>query len=211
MNLWVFDNDGTLYDDFGAGQQFMKIFYEYYAESYGNRSGCMVEEVDNLKDKWNTEFSILALMKEYGVDFERIVQETYLKINLQSCNIPSPDLARLEAINSLQGRKVVLTNNPSVFAKRVLSFVGLEQCFMSIIGMEETQFLGKPDAHAYRTVERLYPGFDRILFCDDSLKNLDGARALGWTTIWCKPKSADAQAGAGHIVINSFQELKQIE
>ena len=32
MDLWVFDNDGTLYDDFAAGEKFMGILFQYVSQ-----------------------------------------------------------------------------------------------------------------------------------------------------------------------------------
>jgi HAD superfamily hydrolase (TIGR01509 family) len=211
MNLWVFDNDGTLYDDLGAGEQFLKIFYGYFGELLNMSPDQVAGEVTRLKDKWNTEFSILALVKEHGSDFTDAVNNTYLKIDLEACKITAPDPLRLRVINALHGEKVVLTNNPSAFAKKVLSYIGLAGCFSDLIGMEETQFRGKPDPRSYQTVEDRHPGSRRIIFCDDSLKNLEEARKRGWTTVWCKPASMEASANQGHIVISSFEELTALD
>ena len=183
MELWVFDNDGTLYDDFGAGKKFMKILFGHVSQLLGVSTEQAEKEVARLKEKWHTEFSILALMKEYGVSFSEMVENTYLRIKLDECGIAAPDNLRLAVLNSIDARKVVFTNNPSAFARRVLSYVGLETCFIDFVGMEETGLCEKPNPQAYKVVENRHKGYNRIIFCDDSLKNLETARSMGWTTI----------------------------
>lgn len=210
MDLWVFDNDGTLYNDFGAGEKFMRILFQYVSRLFNIPVDQVPDEVARLKEKWHTEFSILALMKEHGIDFSEMVRNTYLKIELDECNIVAPDIARLSVLSSIDSRKVVFTNNPSAFARYVLSYVGLDDCFSDIIGMEETGFCEKPDLRAYRAVESRQGGFNRIIFCDDSLKNLETARGLGWITVWCKPQNARIETGQGHLVVSSFEELRRI-
>jgi len=76
--------------------------------------------------------------------------------------------------------------------------------------MEEAGFCEKLNPQAYKVVENRHRGYNRIIFCDDSLKNLETARSLGWTTIWCKPKNAIPETESGHLVISSFEELKKI-
>lgn len=210
MDLWVFDNDGTLYDDFGAGEQFMRIFFQYFSQSLHFPIEHVPNEVTRLKKKWCTEFSILALVKEHNINFSEIVNNTYLRIKLEECNITAPDIARMNILNSINAHKVVFTNNPSVFARHVLSYIGLSDCFSDFIGMEETGFFGKPDYKAYKVVEDRHKGYDRIIFCDDSLKNLKTARELGWITVWYKPSDIkEIEDASGHIIISSFEDLKK--
>ena len=211
MDLWVFDNDGTLYDDFGAGEQFMRIFFRYFSELLDISIEQVSSEIVRLKTKWNTEFSILALVKEHNVGFAEIVNHTYLKIKLEECNITTPDIAKFNILNSIKSRKVVFTNNPSIFARYVLSYIGLAECFSDFIGMEETRFCLKPDPNAYRVVENRHREFNRIIFCDDSLVNLEAASKLGWVTVWCKPKDAGFYLGKSHLIVSSFNDLLELE
>lgn len=209
MNLWVFDNDGTLYDDTTLSEQFMKIAFAYYGSILSIPSDEIPNEIARLKKKWKTQFSIIAVAKEYGIDFADAVNNTYFRVKLEECRISNPDLVKSEVLNSLPGRKIVFTNNPSTWARRVLSYAGLLNCFSDIIGMEETRFCIKPQREAYRVVEERHKGFDRIIFCDDSLKNLETARQLGWTTVWYRSPHARAEIADGHVVISSFDELRQ--
>lgn len=206
--LWIFDNDGTLYEDCLVGEYFSKILYEYLVKAYSFNLDEIPEKLKLLKLKWKTEFSIMALVREYNMDFHDLVNNTYLKINLASCGVQTPDNHRFGILNSLKGKKIVFTNNPSSFAKYTLDYVQLSNCFSDFVGMEEMSFLGKPHPSCYRKIEDLYPGFDRIIFCDDSLKNLDAAKEFGWTTVWFNDKRKETNANFGHSMISSFEELK---
>jgi putative hydrolase of the HAD superfamily len=208
MNLWVFDNDGTLYDDTFSAKEFTRISSGYYSKVLGISLDKITDEIDKLKDKWGTEFSIVAVAKEHGIDFAAAVENTYLALDLTQCGIKAPDQERMRILNSLPGRKIVFTNNPSVWARKVLSYTGLADCFSDFIGMEEIT-RPKPASEAYQAVEERHEGFDRIILCDDSLKNLEAARLRGWTTVWHRAGSSQAEKAEGHITISSFDELDQ--
>lgn len=211
MDLWVFDNDGTLYDDSDTQEKFMDIFHEYSSSLLGVPIHEVSAQFAKLKNKWNTEFSIIALMKEFGVDYANVVNKTYLKVDLEKCNIPKSDPVRKMALDDILTKKIVFTNNPSVFARRVLSYLGLADCFSDFVGMEETCFFGKPDMRAFQIVESRHPNYDRIIFCDDSLKNLEMAHQMGWITVWYRPLKADnGETNGKHLVINSFNEIRDI-
>jgi putative hydrolase of the HAD superfamily len=212
VDLWVFDNDGTLYDDRVARARFMEILLRYSAELLNLPVDLASDEIVRLKAKWHTGHPVLALMRECGIEYSDAVDRIYTEIRLEECGIPTPDIRRFDVLSSIDARKVVFTNNPSRFAHRVLSYVGLSGCFADIIGIEESGFEGKPDPKAFRAVEARHDGFDRIIFCDDSLRNLEIARELGWVTIWYRPSGGNIQEGPGdgHVVISSFEELKTL-
>jgi len=207
MNLWVFDNDGTLYDDREASRQFFKISNPYFGQLLGIAPEKVETKAQELKKKWGTQFAFMALVKESGVDFTRAVNDVHLKIDLEACGIATPDTLRRRVISNLSGRKVVFTNNPSTFARKVLAHVGLLNLFSDIIGMEEMRLNRKPSPHSFQEVEKRHPNAHRIIFCDNQLENLVEARRQGWITVWHKPENADKELGNGHIVIDSFEEF----
>lgn len=209
-DLWVFDNDGTLYDDSETHRNFMEIFFEYSVIFLNVPVQEVPTQMAKLKSKWNTEFSAIALMKEFKIDYSEVVRNTYLKIDLEKCKVPKSDLTRKRALDDLLAKKIVFTNNPSQFARRVLAHVGLESCFSDFVGMEEMCFVGKSDIRAFQAIESRHQGFKRIILCDDSLKNLGMARQIGWTTVWYKSQDAKTEAEDGHPVITSFDGLKSI-
>lgn len=209
MNLWVFDNDGTLYDDSKTHQQFFEIMAAYFAPILNVPPDQVKSEGERLK-KWSTDFSIIAFVKEHGIDFTEAVKSTYLGIDFQACGIPVASSLQVEAIKALEGKKIVFTNNPAAWARRVLLHLGIADCFSEIIGMEEMQFYGKPHPASYKVVEDRHSGFDKIIFCDDSLKNLDEARRCGWLTVWLNVHKEFEPANSGHVVITSLEEITKV-
>lgn len=207
--LYVFDNDGTLYDDTEAQKQFMMIFQEYASELFGVPYEEVIPRLQTLKAKYSTEFSLIAPMKEIGMNYADIVGNTYLRVKLDECKIISPDTIRSQVLSEIHHPKIVFTNNPSVFARKVLSYTGLAEYFSDFVGMEETDFSGKPSSYSFEVVERRHHGYDQIVFVDDSLKNLDAALQHGWKTVWCKPISAP-ETKHKHLVIDSFEDIKGI-
>ena len=210
MDLWIFDNDGTLYDDSETHKNFMEIFSEYSSKLLGVPIQEVSAQLVKLKNKWNTGFPVIALMKEFGIDYSEIVDNTYLKINLEKCNVPKYDHVRKKALDNILADKVVFTNNPSVFARRVLLRLGLDRCFSDFVGMEEACFFGKPDIRAFKALEFRHQGYTRIIFCDDSLKNLEVAHQIGWITVWYRPLIVDVKTGGKHLVVNSFNGIERL-
>ncbi len=207
---YVFDNDGTLYNDNVVLAEFRRIFSHWGSKVMQ----CSHEDVwtatDKLKIKWGTEFSTIAFMKEFGLSFDEIVNETYLKVRLSPQNVVSEYSVLKSTLISLSGEKIVLTNNPSQFARRILDVLGVREEFVSIIGMAETDFRGKPHASAYAAVEAIFPDTkpEEFVIFDDSVTNLDAARSRGWKTVHiCKDKPVEAQ---GHKQIATINALDTI-
>jgi len=209
-SLWVFDNDGTLYDDTGAQKHFLHIMYQYSSKLLGINPQETESVVTTLKDKWSTEFSVIALMRELNLEYSEIVSSTYMKLDLVTCGIVAPDLIRAHTLERITAPKIVFTNNPSLFANKVLSYVGLVRYFDDIVGMEETEFYGKPHLRAFEIVQTRHPNIGRFIFCDDSLKNLDAAKEFGWNTLYYNPRGDLDNLEHGHQIISSFSELSKV-
>lgn len=207
MDLWVFDNDGTLYDDRLAHIEFVEHLGLYLA----GLLGISIEDAkilgERLKAKHNTSSTVIAVVREFHLNIREVIERTYLCINLDLCHDPVEDSERNEALARISGRKVILTNNPSAFARRIVERIGLHQHFDDIVGMEETAFALKPDLGAFLAVMRRHPDATRIFFCDDSRENLDIAATLGWKTIWYSPNNGGDDSESSHRILRSFRLL----
>lgn len=182
--LVVFDNDGTLYNDSLVGSRFGEICQRYVITRFGVSpdEGKARRFLVELKRKWHTPFSVLALSKEFEVELEEIVASTYLKLDFSACGVRK-DSAKESVIKAVPHKKVVLTNNPTAYAQSVLRHVGLEGFFERVVGMENLLPHLKPDPKAYQVVEKMYPSHEYILV-DDTVANLQTALDRGWRTIW---------------------------
>ncbi|HYD93547.1 MAG TPA: HAD family hydrolase [Candidatus Paceibacterota bacterium] len=205
MDVWVFDNDGTLYDDREAYDQFLVLVGEYL-----RRKGFDVtnsrEAIQMAKARTGMRSSALALRQVYDLPYDELVNETFMRIKLEECKYLRADPKRASALSALSAPAVVFTNNPSVFAERVLSAVKLLEHFSDVFGIERTDFSAKPSDQAFRSVETRFPLGTRFILVDDTPANLHAAKARGWRTLLFDPQGnhADNQA---HSVLRSFSEL----
>jgi len=179
-DLWLFDNDGTLYDDGAAYSQFVDLLLAFILSMPGIDETSRQQLILALKNKKAVTATLFALCRDHGLDFNKTVDATFLKIDLGQCQLVSPDLVRKRGLENIQAEKVVFTNNASAYARQVLRYVGLETCFSRIIGVQEMGGLSKSDLKAFQFVQKLFPGRE-IYFCDDKREFLDPAR--GWAVL----------------------------
>lgn len=96
--------------------------------------------------------------------------------------IPDPELRSM--LESLDCRKFCFTNGQRDRAARILRYLGLEHIFELVIcaDVDDTEFICKPQPHAFAFVERYLGIADRskVFFFDDSLKNIEAAKVAGW-------------------------------
>lgn len=124
----------------------------------------------------------------------------------------------------------LFTNARRDWADRCLAHIGLSDLLLAdpevqgrlhgIFDIDFMDWVGKPEASAFAKVEAFL--LDNhvpsdLIFADDRLDNLEGARARGWRTIWVRPHTAARGAegaavtaiasAAGHRVVDSLLEL----
>ncbi len=97
----------------------------------------------------------------------------------------------------LPQRKFIFTNSDAAHAGRVLSALGLSDCFEGIIDLRALDFHCKPEPVAYQRALELSGEKDalRCVYLDDSPRNLAPARWLGMCTILVGDR-ADEVAGS---------------
>ncbi len=204
--LWVFDNDGTLYDDSAAHQQFRQLLSEYVAKALARSQEETEGILADIKARIGKGSVVLALTREFALDFDDLVRNVYLRIRLADCVVSDPGLRGI--LLAMPGPKVVLTNNPSEYARGVLEHMGIADCFERIFGMRELGFHLKPDSRAFGSVRQQFPHAEEIVFCDDHAEHLDEARRQGWRTVWYHPEDKIEDSKCNHPAISSFGEMQ---
>lgn len=194
-DLWVFDNDGTLYINVqGIQSAVERLMVEFLEREYdlSHREAARLRQ--RLLGKHNTRYTAMAVKRE-GLDVGRFIQDTYLSVDPEDHGIQRcPALYRL--ISSLNGEKIVLTNNPSSFARRILCALGVGSLFSDVLGMEETGFVQKPDREAFAVLEEPLEIGKSVVVVDDSLDNVQTAKRMGCFTVlvgegWSKKQAPD--------------------
>jgi putative hydrolase of the HAD superfamily len=105
---------------------------------------------------------------------------------------PNPELRRL--LLSLPQQRWIFTNADADHARRVISVLGVSDCFDGIIDIRALEFACKPEREAYERALALAggPAPEACVLLDDSVKNLAAARQIGFSTAWV------GQNGATH-------------
>lgn len=186
MNLWIFDNDGTLYDDSGARKQFNQLLSAYAKNQLGIHPGSLSDLMARLQSKHETRSSVVAFAREYSIPIECLIQQTYGLIDLAAAQIATEEHLS-ETLEQIGGTKIVFTNSPSQYALRVLRHLGISHHFQNIFGMLEIECQLKPLLHGYQLVQKAYPDFKQSFFVDDKVGNLEGGGKMGWSCMLYDP------------------------
>ena len=188
VTQWVFDLDNTLYPP--EARLFDQI--EVKKSAYVMASlGVDQTTADQLRrDYWRDYGTTLAgLMREHNVDPGPYLFDVH-DIDLSHLN---KDPALASAIDTLPGRKIVYTNGTAPYARQVLAARGLDQVFEAVYGVEEANFLPKPELEAFETIFAL-DGIQprQAAMFEDEARNLQVPHSLGMQTIHVAPAPVTA-------------------
>ncbi|WP_270727952.1 pyrimidine 5'-nucleotidase [Shimia sp. Alg240-R146] len=192
VDTWVFDLDNTLYPPQ------MRLFdqIEVRMTNYVMTAlGVDRPTADQMrKDYWARYGTTLTgLMREHDVDPAPYLHEVH-EISLDHL---SADLTLAAHIKSLPGQCIVYTNGTAPYAERVLDARGLEGLFDGIYGVENADFLPKPERAAFETVfDKANVEPTRAAMFEDDLRNLKVPHQMGMRTVHVAP--ADTKADHVH-------------
>ncbi|QJQ31924.1 pyrimidine 5'-nucleotidase [Sphingomonas lacunae] len=181
IDCWIFDLDNTLYSpklgifaqiDVRMGAFIMQIV------------GCDATEARTIQKRYFHDHgtTLAGMMRHHGVaadDFLEFVHDIDLA-NLE------PDAVLRETLSKLPGSRHIFTNADASYATRILTRIGIDDLFQSIVDIRATDYSPKPEQDAYGHLFRLIPDMQptNTLFVDDMSRNLRPAHALGITTVW---------------------------
>jgi putative hydrolase of the HAD superfamily len=90
----------------------------------------------------------------------------------------------LASLGSIEIEKVVFTNAPGEYARRVMECLGLDEHFHLVIDLEFHNYNGKPFREAYeRVVRHLDVEPEECVLVEDTLRNLEAAKQIGMVTV----------------------------
>lgn len=180
-DLWVFDNDGTLYTNQNIQSAVESLMVSFIEKEYGIDACSAVQCRQRLLRKHHTKYTAIALRNE-GVDVVRFIQATYLSVNPKDFGLQRYQ-ALYDVISSLSGEKIVLTNNPSGFARRILCALGIHNLFSNVSGMEEIGFVLKPARKAFAVLEKPLRLGKSVVVVENSPDNLRVAKDMDCLTV----------------------------
>lgn len=187
--VWLFDLDDTLHD---AGTAAMPQLVEAMTAYVAEHAAINVDEATALRRSYWLKYgaTLLGLVRHHGVKPAHFLHQTHLLPGLEER--VRGHRADLHALARLPGRKVLLTNAPLAYARRVLSVLGVQGLahrFDRVLSIEDMRMFGhlrpKPDARMLRHVAarlKVHPA--RCTLVEDTLVHQKAARAVGMQTVW---------------------------
>jgi len=177
---WVFDLDHTLYTFNEAQHAEMEERICRYVQRHFDlpRDAAWEMQKHYLKEYGST---LAGLMVNQKIDPDAYHDDIN---DIEALELTRDDALRA-GLERLPGRRLVFTNNCGRFAHAVLSRLGVDDLFETIVDAKAMGFVPKPKAPAYAALLALgkFDPKGAALF-DDSPRNLVPARALGMTTVW---------------------------
>jgi putative hydrolase of the HAD superfamily len=143
--------------------------------------------------------TLLGMMRHHQVSAAEFLRDTHQVDDLRKLMRFDPGLGRL--LKRLPGRKIVLTNAPTVYSTEVMRHLGLRHHFGHHIAIENMQVHGqlrpKPSALMLRRLLRRHgAAASRCVLVEDTLANLRSAKRVGMRTVWIT-RYLDTRASGG--------------
>ena len=109
------------------------------------------KEANFLRDYYWKKYgtTLAGMMREHDIDPLPYLIDVH-DISLSSLDV---DLSLVKTIKNLSGEKIVYTNGSKFHANRVLKARGLTECFHKIFGVEDADYLPKPEKKAYQKMD----------------------------------------------------------
>jgi putative hydrolase of the HAD superfamily len=184
VETWVFDLDNTLYPHhLNLWQQVDERIRDYIA----NFLKVTHEEAFKLQKDYYKRYgtSMRGLMTEHGMK-----PDDFLDFVHQIDHSPlEPNAALGAAIETLPGRKLILTNGTRRHADAVLARLALERHFEDVFDIIAAELEPKPSAKTYhRFLETHGVDAGKAAMFEDLARNLAVPHTLGMTTVLVVPE-----------------------
>ncbi len=141
-------------------------------------------EIISLRQGYLEKFgtTLRGLQAHYQVDRDEYLAFVH-DLPLEKYIQPDPGLHDL--LLSMPQRRWVFTNADANHARRVLSILGIQDCFDGIIDIRAIDFACKPEKVAYQRALAISGDREpaQCIIIDDSVRNLEPAHDLGFYTI----------------------------
>jgi len=151
--------------------------------------------------------TLRGLQTEYGIDPYKYLNYVH-HIPLETFLQPNPALKQM--LKKLSSRKVIFTNSDQNHALRVLGQLALDGIFERIIDVLDVAPYCKPQPEAFEKALLMMgkPDPARCVIIDDSLRNIQTAREMGFKTILVG--SHNGNALAAHAQLDTVMDLPRL-
>ncbi len=142
--------------------------------------------------------TLLGLVKHHDVDAQDFLDRTHVLPDLQRQVVPNPRMRGL--LQQLPGHRILLTNAPLQYARRVMQHLGIAKAFHAVVAIDHMWIHGhlrpKPSPLLWPYLRRQVAARRHVLF-EDTLVHLKQVRSRRMHTAWIVPPGAVARGRAG--------------
>lgn len=183
QRVWLFDLDNTLHNASHAIFPALNENMNVYMHQLFKQQGVLKtdEEIDALRRYYWRQYgaTLLGLVKHYHIDIEHFLQETHVFNHLEQMIVAEKQL--IHVIKTLPGKKIILTNGPRAYAKRMLDYLHITPYFDQIISVESMhvhrQLCPKPSRRFLKyLMAKHHWQPQQCVLVEDTLPNLKAAK-----------------------------------
>ena len=204
FETFFIDLDDTVYDSRSGLWPAIKQRIQLYMVEV---IGLDPEEASVIRQKYLKQYgtTLKGLIAEFGVkkmDYLSFVHDLPLGDYLK----PDPELRSV--LQSFPQRKIILTSADAPHAERVLSTLGLRDCFEQIVDIHVIEPFCKPAPEAFKRAMEVVnaPQAHKCIMVDDLAQNLIGAQSVGMFGIHVSSNSQENHCNA---VISNLRDLRK--
>ena len=203
FNSLFFDLDDTLYPSSSGLWDAIRQRMNEYMQGVIDLP---MPEIASLRNSYleNYGTTLRGLQAHYDVDADDYLDYVH-DLPLEKYILPDPGLRML--LLSLPQKRWIFTNSDANHANRVLSILGINDCFSGIIDIRVIDFACKPDKIAFQRALAFTSDDDptQCVLFDDSLHNLSTAGEMGFFTVLV---GKNGQEPSVDRTISSLHELR---
>lgn len=182
--VWLFDLDNTLHD---ASRGIFRHINVAMQHAVAHMVGCDLDTADRLRVRYWKKYgaTVIGMVRHHNVDPHEFLRLSH-DFDVRPLVHSEAGIARKLAC--LPGRKILLTNAPTVYARLVLDELGLLPQFEALWSIDHMNLQGrirpKPSLALMKQVlARLDVPAHQAVLVEDTLRNLKSAHQLGMRTV----------------------------
>jgi putative hydrolase of the HAD superfamily len=180
LRFLLFDVDDTLYPRSSPVWPTLRGRILQYVV---DRVGMTLSQAEALRERYLKEYGTTTrgLYLNHQIDIHDYLAYVH-DVPLRELLLADPELRRV--LSRIPLEKCLFTNASRQHALNVADALGVGDQFSRIFGLEDFDFVSKPDPHPYRVIlQGLEATGAECMFIDDSVRNLETAGQLGMTTV----------------------------
>ncbi len=182
IRTWVFDLDNTLYPARALYDEIGERMTRYIERATGSDTAGALE----IRERYFHQYgaTVVGLVRHHDID----ARDFLLDVHEADHSVLEPDAELGALIGALPGRRIIFTNGGGGHAQRVLESLRLGGLFEAVFDIEDAQLTPKPQRACYEALlERFGIDASEAILVEDTLRNLEPAHDLGFTTALVGP------------------------